>query len=117
MLNIQSNEKILAEAKKKGLKCTEIRKRTGVQDVVQLTLKQKWKWAGHVARFDDNRWTQRVSEWQPGEGRTAIGRQRRRWRDDLVQLKGATWIHDAQHRQRWRSDVEGYFQQWMNTSS
>ncbi|GFS02008.1 endonuclease-reverse transcriptase [Elysia marginata] len=67
---------------------TEMRKRTGVQDVVQFALKQKWKWAGHVDRFDDNRWTQRVTEWQPREGRRARGRQRRRWRDDLVQLKG-----------------------------
>ena len=33
---------------------TEIRKRTRVQDIVQFVLKQKWKWAGHVARLDDN---------------------------------------------------------------
>ncbi|GFR79705.1 endonuclease-reverse transcriptase [Elysia marginata] len=90
--------------------CTETRKRTRVQNVVQFALKQKWNWAGHVARFDGNRWTQRVTEWQPREGRRARGKQRRRWRDDLVQLKGATWRHDAQHRQQWRSDVEGYFQ-------
>ena len=35
---------------------TEIRKRTRVQDIVQFVLKQKWKWAGHVARLDDNQW-------------------------------------------------------------
>ena len=63
---------------------TEIRKRTRVQDIVQFVLKQKWKWAGHVARLDDNRWTQRVTEWQPREGRRSRGRQRKRWRDDLV---------------------------------
>ena len=95
---------------------TEIKKRTRVQDIVQFVLKQKWKWAGHVARLDDNRWTQRVTEWQPREGRRSRGRQRKRWRDNLVQLKGVTWRHDAQHRQRWRSDVEGYFQQWRNQS-
>ena len=33
---------------------TEIRKRTRVQDIVQFVLKHKWKWAGHVARLDDN---------------------------------------------------------------
>ena len=87
-----------------------------MQDIVQFVLKQKWKWAGHVARLDDNRWTQRVTEWQPREGRRSRGRQRKRWRDNLVQLKGVTWRHDAQHRQRWRSDVEGYFQQWRNQS-
>ena len=102
---------------------TEIRKRTRVQeDIVKFVLKQKWKWAGHVARLDDNRWTQRVTECQLGEcqlgeGRRSRGRQRKRWRDYMVQLKGVTWRHDAQHRQRWRSDVEGYFQQWRNTAS
>ncbi|GFS19275.1 endonuclease-reverse transcriptase [Elysia marginata] len=75
-------------------------------------------WAGQVARFDDNRWTQRVTEWQPQEGREARGEQRGRWRNDLVQLKGAAWRHDAQHGQQWRSDVEGcYSQQWGNTAS
>ena len=38
------------------------RKRTRVQDIVQFVLKQKWKWARHVARLDDNRWTQTVTE-------------------------------------------------------
>ena len=107
MLNLKIKDKV---------PYTEIRKRTRVQDIVQFVLKQKWKWAGHVARLDDNRWTQRVTEWQPREGRRSRGRQRKRWRDDLVQLKGVTWRHDAQHRQRWRSDVEGYFQQWRNTA-
>ena len=107
MLNLKIKDKI---------PYTEIRKRTRVQDIVQFVLKQKWKWAGHVARLDDNRWTQRVTEWQPREGRRSRGRQRKRWRDDLVQFKGVTWRHDAQHRQRWRSDVEGYFQQWRNTA-
>ena len=37
---------------------TEIIKITRVQDIVQFELKQKWKWAGHVARLDDNSWTQ-----------------------------------------------------------
>ena len=108
MLNLKIKDKV---------PYTEIRKRTRVQDIVQFVLKQKWKWAGHVARLDDNRWTQRVTEWQLREGRRSRGRQRKRWRDDLVQLKGVTWRHDAQHRQRWRSDVEGYFQQWRNTAS
>ena len=110
-------KKMLKLKVKDKVPCTEIRKRTGVQDVVQFVLKQKWKWAGHVARTNDNRWTQRVTEWQPREGRKTRGRQRRRWRADLVQLKGVTWRHDAQNRQRWRSDVEGYFQQWKNIAS
>ena len=39
--------------------CSEIRKRTKITDVIEYTLKQKWKWAGHIARRKDNRWTKR----------------------------------------------------------
>ena len=53
MLNLKIKDKV---------SYTEIRKRTRVQDIVQFVLKQKWKWAGHVARLDDNRWTQTVTE-------------------------------------------------------
>ena len=37
--------------------CSEIRKRTKIIDIIEYTLKQKWKWAGHIARMKDNRWT------------------------------------------------------------
>ena len=26
---------------------------------------QKWRWAGHVARRDDNRWNKRLTDWTP----------------------------------------------------
>ena len=29
----------------------------------------KWRWAGHQMRRDDNRWTRRVTEWQPRKER------------------------------------------------
>ena len=49
--------------------CSEIRKRTNIIDIIEYTLKQKWKWAGHIARMKDNRWTKRCTEWQPRRGR------------------------------------------------
>ncbi|GFO43775.1 endonuclease-reverse transcriptase [Plakobranchus ocellatus] len=69
------------------VKCSEIRKRTQIQDIVDFVAKQKWKWAGHVARLKDNRWTLRVTEWQPRNGKRSRGRQARRWRDDIVKTK------------------------------
>ena len=30
---------------------------TKVINVMEYTLEQKWKWAGHIARMKDNRWT------------------------------------------------------------
>ena len=35
----------------------EIRAKTNIKNVVKFAAKQKWKWAGHVARLNDNRWT------------------------------------------------------------
>ena len=40
MLNLKLQHKI---------KCSEIRKKeTKMVDIVECTLKQKWKWAGHI---------------------------------------------------------------------
>ena len=35
--------------------CSEIRKRTKIIDMTEYTLKQKWRWAGHIARMKDDR--------------------------------------------------------------
>ena len=43
--------------------CSEIRKRTKTIDVIEYTLKQKWRWAGHISRTKDNRWTKCGTEW------------------------------------------------------
>ena len=48
MLDLKLRDKIL---------CSEIRKRTKIIDIIEYTLKQKWKWAVHIARMKDNRWT------------------------------------------------------------
>ena len=47
---------------KDKIPCVEIRKRTKIIDIIEYTLKQKWKWAGHIARLKDNRWTRRCTE-------------------------------------------------------
>ena len=40
---------------KDKIPCSEIRKRTKIIDIIECTLKQKWKWAGHIARLKDDR--------------------------------------------------------------
>ena len=42
----------------------EIRQRTKINDILEEITKLKQKWAGHVARMKDNRWTVRCTEWQ-----------------------------------------------------
>ena len=100
-----------------ALPCREIRAKTNIKDVVKFAAKQKWKWAGHVARLNDNRWTKRITDWQPRYGKRSRGRQVKRWRDDIVQMKGITWGRDAGQRDDWRRDAEGYILQWMDGAS
>ena len=82
--------------------CSEIRKRAKIIDIIEYTLKQKWRWAGHIARMKDNRWTKRCTEWQPRRGKRSRGRPSRRWQDD-TRKKGTTWNRKAtDRRHRWR---------------
>ena len=105
MLHISLRDKV---------KCTTIRQLTGVADIL-ITIKQsKWRWAGHVARRNDNRWTKRMLEWQPRMGKRRRGRQKRRWRDDITSYIGMTWARVAEDRKVWSEHEEGYIQQWID---
>ena len=105
MLNISIRDRI---------SCKEIRKRTGVKDVIVKIRKMKWKWAGHIARLNDNRWTKRLTEWQPRTGKRRRGRQKRRWRDEIEAYQGETWSRTAQDRSCWKMFAEGYSQQRLS---
>ena len=36
--------------------CSEIRERTKTIDIIEYTLKQKWRWAGHIAITKESMW-------------------------------------------------------------
>jgi hypothetical protein len=61
------------------------------------------KLAGHVARMGEGRGVYRVLVRRP-EGKRALGRPRRRWRDNIkidlreIGIDGANWIRLAQDR-------------------
>ena len=95
---------------KDKIPCSEIRKRTKIIDIIEYTLKQKWKWARHIARMKDNRWTKGCTEWQPRRGK----RPSRRWQDDITEKEETTGIRKAIDRRQWKSLMEGYILQWMD---
>ena len=64
--------------------CSEIRKSSKIIDIIEYTLKQKWKWAGHIARMKDKRYT----EWQPRRGKRSRGRPSRKWQDGITEKEG-----------------------------
>ena len=84
-----------------------IRSKTRVTDIIKLICEKKWRWAGHVARRNDNRWTSRTTFWTPYGSKRKRGRQKLRWRDDLDKYR-KLWHQDATDRNKWRILEEAY---------
>ncbi|CAH2108571.1 unnamed protein product [Euphydryas editha] len=101
MLNIKIIEKI---------RHTKIRKTTKATDALIHARKLKWKWAGHVVRSTDQRWTTRVTSWSGPPGRRSRGRPLTRWEDDLRRTAGPDWRDVAQDRDTWASLEEAFTQ-------
>lgn len=73
---------------------------------IQKTIKRlKLKWAGHVARADDKRWTCQTTKWIPQGRKRKRGGQRMRWEDEIQELCGARWQTTTQNRKLWREKV------------
>ena len=87
-----------------------IRSKTGLPDIMSVIGARKWKWAGHIARIKDNRWTKKLTFWTPYGGKRRRGRQSTRWRDDLKRYRDH-WYQDAQDRQYWKILEKAYVQQ------
>ena len=76
---------------------TWVRAKTGVTDVIKTTRRMKWSWAGHISRLKDDRWTKRITTWEPYGRKRLRGRPAKRWRDDLDEYwNETTWQRTAQ---------------------
>ncbi|KAE9546737.1 hypothetical protein FO519_010051 [Halicephalobus sp. NKZ332] len=103
-----------------------IRQRSGVIDVTDYIYRAKHRWAGHVMRRTDDRWTRRITEWTIRDKTRPRGRPPARWNDSLLHLslqpttlpRTATtrptrtpyihWSTRAQDRKDWKqSDPRG----------
>ena len=65
-----------------------IRENTRVKDILVAIKEQKWRLAGHVSRIEDNRWTKRLTDWTPREGKRDRKRPDKRWRDEIQKTAG-----------------------------
>ena len=84
-----------------------VREKINVTDVIEQVRRRKWTWAGHVSRIRDNRWTLRITTWEPHERKGPRGRPTRRWRDELDDYwKGTIWQRIVQDRQTWKQHAE-----------
>ena len=67
-----------------------------------LATHTKWKWAGHVMRMGQNRWAHKTTTWDPRTSHRNVGRQKRRWADDLKLHFGSNWTTKAKDRRHWK---------------
>jgi len=78
--------------------------------IVRVIKSRRMRWAGHVARMDEERGVCRVLVGKP-EGKIPLGRPGRRWVDNIrmdlqeVECGYMDWIGLAQERDRWRTLV------------
>ncbi len=92
-----------------------IREQTKVEDILMTIKNKKWTWAGYVMRKLDNRWTMRVTEWQPRNARRNQGRQRIRWRDEIRAFAGPSWSSLTSDRERCRMLGKAVVLQWTSS--
>ncbi|VDL63964.1 unnamed protein product [Nippostrongylus brasiliensis] len=67
-----------------GIRSSELRRQSKIRDAVALAKLSKIRWAGHVMRFRDDRWTRAVTDWIPRNVRRTPGRPPLRWSDFFV---------------------------------
>ncbi len=82
-----------------------IREQIKVEGILLTMYKKKWSWTGHITRRADNRWTEKVTEWQPRNCKRSQGGEGRksRWRDEIVGFAGAGWnTLTTSDRERWK---------------
>jgi hypothetical protein len=78
--------------------------------IIRIIKSRRIRWTGHVARMGENRNVYRLLVGKP-EGKRPLGRQRRRWVDNIRMDLGEVgwgdvdWIGLAQDRNRWRALV------------
>ena len=82
-----------------------IRNETKFKDA-EDAIQRKLRWAGHLARRNDNRWTTKTTFWWSYDYTRTQGRPADRWRKDVELNFGKDWHQKAQNRQEWKKKVE-----------
>lgn len=84
----------------------ELRRRSMLRDPIEYVYASKHRWAGHVARRNDGRWTRATTDWYPRDVKRPRGRPPTRWADSIQTLAqtvepGFHWSTLARDRFKW----------------
>ncbi|VDM63217.1 unnamed protein product [Angiostrongylus costaricensis] len=98
-----------------GIRSSDLRKRSKIKDAVLYAKQSKIKWAGHVMRMNDNRWTRTVNGWILRDVERTVGRPPTRWSEfftknpeegyDARRVSRASrnhWATLAHDREKWK---------------
>ncbi|GBP46780.1 hypothetical protein EVAR_10748_1 [Eumeta japonica] len=75
---------------------TIVRRKTKAIDALSYSQKLKRRWAGHVARLGDNRWTTKTTLWAGLSGQRKRETPNARWTDDITKVAGFRWTRAAE---------------------
>ncbi|EYC18451.1 hypothetical protein Y032_0027g1523 [Ancylostoma ceylanicum] len=64
-----------------GIRSSTLRQQSKIRDAAVYAKLSKIRWAGHVMRQNDHRWTRAVSDWTPRNEKRTTGRPPTRWSD------------------------------------
>ncbi|KAE9414849.1 hypothetical protein Angca_005447, partial [Angiostrongylus cantonensis] len=62
-----------------GIRSSDLRNLSHLRGPGEYTSRAKHRWAGHIMRSTDDRWTKRTIEWTPTECKRPLGRPPTRW--------------------------------------
>ncbi|KAH7706674.1 hypothetical protein AAVH_26088 [Aphelenchoides avenae] len=85
-----------------------VREQTGFADAVVEARKRKLRWAGHVARRDDGRWTKAATMWKPTKKAPRNWGMPLRWEKSVNDSIGADWMDAAQDREDFHSFIHSF---------
>ncbi len=67
-------------------------------------------------RRTDSRWTKKVKEWQLRNSKRSQGRQKTKWRDEIVAFASVGWSTLTSDRERRKKLGKSYVLQWTSNS-
>ena len=113
----RAHERIMVGVKKRDqIRADQIRKKTKCDDILEKVAKQKWLWAGKVSRQIDERWSKKILEWTPREGKRKKGRPKKRWCDDLYSFS-QRWRQHTFDKRNWKSMMKHFVTHFINDCS